>query len=249
MKELDLPAISVDHSVVPPASVDHTKVGSAGEPGGKPQSEAAGKFQLGETLPVVPSRIVARILRGDFVDMAELGEEHLELELRRATEGEEGKHTSKGRLRTVPDLLTWAQCFCQYAGVVVMAHPSKARDLWAYLAMMLSGAHRSGGDWWRAYDSRFRQQLPSLEKAEFGKLDQALYTRSILVARAGGGPAPPSQSLPEWQGPPGPKRKRSMACFAWDDGRNCVSTPCRFTHVCFRCGGDHRKGQCGPAAE
>ena len=99
MKEQDLPAISVDHSVVPPASVNHTKVSSAGEPGGKPQSEAAGKFQLGETLPVVPSRIVARIHRGDFVDMAELGEEHLELELRRATEGKEGKHMSKGRLR------------------------------------------------------------------------------------------------------------------------------------------------------
>ena len=30
---------------------------------------------------------------------------------------------SKGRLRPVPDLLTWAQCFCQYAGVVVTAHP------------------------------------------------------------------------------------------------------------------------------
>ena len=128
MRELDLPAISVDHSVVLPASVDHTKMGSAGEPGGNPQSEAAGIFQLGETLPVLRSRsrIVARILRGDFVDMAELGEEHLELELRRATEGEEGKHTSKGRLRPVPDLLMWAQCFCQYSGVVVTAHPSKA---------------------------------------------------------------------------------------------------------------------------
>ena len=99
---------------------------------------------------------------------------------------------------------------------------------------MLSGAHRSGGVRWQSYDSRFRQQLPSLEKAEFGKLDQALYTRSILTARAGSGPAPPSQSPSEWQGPPGPKRKCSMACFAWNDGKSCVSTPCRITHVCFR---------------
>ena len=40
---------------------------------------------------------------------------------------------------------------------------------------MLSGGER--GDWWRAYDARFRQQMPSLEKARFGHLDQALYTR------------------------------------------------------------------------
>ena len=125
-------------------------------------------------------------------------------------------------MRPVPDLLTWAQCFCQYAGVVVTAHPSKARDLWAYLAMMLSGAHRLGGDWWQAYDSRFRQQLPSLEKAEFGKLDQALYTRSILVARAGSGPAPPSQSPSEWQGPPWAQEKalHGMLCMErWQELR------------------------------
>ncbi len=59
------------------------------------------------------------------------------------------------------------------------AHPGKARDLLAYLATLLAGAEK--GDWWRAYDSRFRQQIPALESAEFGKLDQALYTRSIFI--------------------------------------------------------------------
>ena len=40
-------------------------------------------------------------------------------------------------------------------------HPGKARDLLAYLATLLAGAEK--GDWWRAYDSRFRQQIPALE--------------------------------------------------------------------------------------
>ena len=44
-------------------------------------SVAAQKFQLGETLPVVPAYIVRRVLRGDYVDMVELTEENLELEL------------------------------------------------------------------------------------------------------------------------------------------------------------------------
>ncbi len=53
------------------------------------------KFQLGPTLPVVPARIVRRVLRGDYVDMVELTEDNLELELRRSTEDEEGKPTSE----------------------------------------------------------------------------------------------------------------------------------------------------------
>ena len=36
------------------------------------------KLQLGETMPVVSARMVHHILKGDFVDMAELSEDHLE---------------------------------------------------------------------------------------------------------------------------------------------------------------------------
>jgi len=53
--------------------------------------------------------------------------------------------------------------------------------------MLLTGGDR--GDWWRAYDSQFCQQLLLLEQAiaeQFGRLDQALYTRTILASGAGG---------------------------------------------------------------
>lgn len=42
-------------------------------------------------------------------------------------------------------------------------------DLWAYLVILQSNCDRS--DWWKTYDSRFEQQMPSLEKAEFRRLD------------------------------------------------------------------------------
>ena len=130
----------------------------AGETGGGAKTQGTSgpvvqKFQLGPTLPVVPARIVRHVLRGDFVDMAELTEENLELELRRASEGDEGKPVPLHKLKPVPDVLTWARSFCLYTGIVVTSHPSKARDLLAYLATLLAGAEK--GDWWRAYDSRF----------------------------------------------------------------------------------------------
>ena len=69
--------------------------------------------QLGEILPVVPARIVRRVLRGDYVDMAELTEENLELELWRAADGDEAKSAVPlSRLKVVPDVLTWARSFC-----------------------------------------------------------------------------------------------------------------------------------------
>ena len=195
---------------------------------------------------MVPARIVRRVLRGDYVDMAELTEENPELELRRAADGDEAKSAVPlSRLKAVPDVLTWARSFCLYAGIVVSAHPGKARDLWAYLATLLSGADK--GEWWRAYDSRFRQQL---QAAEFGKLDQALFTWTFLSAGAAGS-AQRGGSVTQVEGRTqlGSKRRKLAACYAWNDGKNCVSTPCRFTHVCSRCRGDHRKSLCPPTGE
>ncbi len=77
------------------------------------------------------------------------------MELRRSLEGEESKPVPAHKLRPVGYLLGRVRHF---AGIVVRSHPSKAVDLWAYLAIILGGEQ---GDWWRAYDARFRQQMPS----------------------------------------------------------------------------------------
>ena len=133
-----------------------------------------------------------------------------------------------------------------YAGIVVSAHPSKAQNLLAYMATLLAGAEK--GDWWRAYDSHFRQQLPALELAEFGQLDQALFMRTIFSSGGAGisqrsGPVP----QPGNRNPPAAKRRRVAPYFAWNDGKSCVATPCRYSHICSRCGGEHRKTSCPPS--
>lgn len=73
--------------------------------------------------------------------MGELTEEHLELELRRSLDGEDGKPTPPHKLRPVPDLLTWVRSFCHYAGIVVKAHPDKAVDLWAPIMVIEINCH------------------------------------------------------------------------------------------------------------
>ncbi len=239
-KDLGLPTIDATAATTPESAVPG--VPKQGEPSKAPELKAPSKFQLGQTLPVVPARIVRRILKGDFVDMAELVEENLELEARRSVEGEETKPLPPHKLRPVADLLGWTKAFCHFAGIVVQAHPSKAVDLWAYLAVILSGGDR--GDWWRAYDSRFRQQVPSLERAEFGRLDQALFTRCLLSSGAGASQKPTQSPSTDSGMVPKAKRRRVTACFAWNDSRPCAVIPCRFQHVCSRCGGEHKKSAC-----
>ena len=149
------------------------------------------------------------------------------------------------RLKEVPSFAAWTRAFCIYAGVVISAHPSKVKDLLAYMAMLSAGSEE--GDWWRGYDRRFRQQLPDLESANFGKVDQTLYARSILT---GGAQAVPQRAGGvESRAGPAPKRRRSAACYAWNDGRACVASPCRFAHICARCGGEHKKPVCPLAGE
>ena len=45
------------------------------------------------------------------------------------------------------------------------------------------------------------------------------------------------------------KRRKVAACYAWNDGKPCGSSPCRFSHVCSMCGGDHKKSVCPPTGE
>ena len=134
VRDLGLPTIGTEPGLVGPGGADPSGTVASGDASGPVSTQ---KFQLGETLPVVPARIVRRILRGEFVDMAKLSEEHLELELRRALEGEEGRTLPPHKLRPVPDILAWVRSFCHFAGIVVKAHPDKEVDLWAYQTVML----------------------------------------------------------------------------------------------------------------
>ncbi len=172
MRDLGLPVFD-DHGSPSTAPVEGPKCVEAGRESASSKKGVVTvqKFQLGPTLPVVPARIMRRVLRGNYVDMVKLSEDNLELELSRLTEDEEGKPTPPSKLKPVADPLTSVRSFCIY--------PDKAQDLLSYLATLLAGAEK--GNWWRAYDSLFQQQIPALESAEFGKLDQVLFTLLLVL--------------------------------------------------------------------
>ena len=160
-----------------------------GETAPKVQLDSAGgakmvtPFLLGEGLPPIPAKLVAKIQKGDFVDMAELLRDNMEAERRRSKE--DGASTSSGQLtqsrREVPDILSWVQCFGIYTSIVVQTRPEKTQQLLAYQTMLLREARRCGGTGWQTYDTMFRQQVANNTTADGSKLNSSLYAVNFLA--------------------------------------------------------------------
>ena len=89
------------------------------------QEDVHQPFILSEGLAPVPVKLVAKILRGEFVDMAELLRDNLEA-LRRGTLQDPmvGDAPSAKRLRReIPDILSWMQCFGTFIAVIASKCP------------------------------------------------------------------------------------------------------------------------------
>ena len=145
-------------------------------------------FILGEGLPVVPPKLVAKIQRGEYIDMAELLKDNIEAERRRSASagGVVASILASTRpiRREIPDLLGWIQCFGTYANVLAEAHPNITKGLWAYQTFIVREARRCGGRGWQEYDAMFRQQQASAADLKWGSVNSALYAVKFAAPNA-----------------------------------------------------------------
>ena len=88
-------------------------------PSGKSQRQGENPaFMLSDGLAPVPGKLVAKIVHGEFVDMAELLHDNIEA-LRRCSGADttSNRQSAKSARQEVPDILSWIQCFGVYAAV------------------------------------------------------------------------------------------------------------------------------------
>ena len=151
--------------------------------------EKIGSFVLGEGIPPVPGRLVARIWNSEYVDMADLLRDNLEVDRRRG--GDHGPHPQGSRpkplRREVPDILSWAQCFGIYVGVIAEKYPGRVKQLLAYHTTILREARRCGGTGWRGYDAMFRQLAAADQTTDWSRLNPSLYATTFLAQQGSGG--------------------------------------------------------------
>ena len=78
--------------------------------------------------------------------MAEMLSDNMEVEHRWVLAESEGSPGPRSmRRREVPDMLSWLHCFSLYAAIVSSHRPDRARQMWAYQALMITEARRCGG--------------------------------------------------------------------------------------------------------
>ena len=151
---------------------------------GKVVDKLAKPFLLSEGLPPVPGKLVARILKGDFVDMAELLRDNLEAQRKGVLQEAEGSTGTTGPSRPrrdIPDLLSWVQCFGLYAAVMASKYPERVVHLLAYQTLIIRAARRCGGRGWLSYDTIFRQQMIGEWRGEaWGLLNPYLFSSTFM---------------------------------------------------------------------
>ena len=92
---------------------------------------------LEDILLVRPAKLVKKILRGEFVDMAELLKDNIEAERRRVAVAE-GSSGIPNLRREIPILLGWLSCYSLFAAIVCKRYPEKAKEMWAYQATIIA---------------------------------------------------------------------------------------------------------------
>ena len=140
-------------------------------------------FVLSEGLAPVPGKLVAKIVRGEFVDMAELLRDNIEaLRRRSGVDTTSNGQSAKSTRREVPDILSWIQCFGVYAAVVASEHPAKLSQLLAYQTTVVREARRCGGAGWQGYDTMFRQHAATAgREVDWSQLNNSLYAVTFLA--------------------------------------------------------------------
>lgn len=241
------------------------------------QQDLPASFTLAPGIPMVPAKLVAKVLRGDFVDMLEFLPDNLGQKWKRSrrSPGRREHEGDRGPME-IPDLMSWVKCYAIYMALVLRQYPQQASPMLGHMHNIVEGAKSFGGKGWLKYDVAFRQYAAGLggpEKVDFGIIHQSIYASTFMAHRGG-------QTCQICQGPDhtalectwsgrGPSQKRTPPqerrwkpqaaqqkgrkagpCFAYNDGVCKYAANCHYEHVCSTCGGsDHRKGTCRPKGE
>ena len=150
----------------------------------------------------------------------------------------------------------WDRAFAIYSYALLKAHPEDSQGLVLYGNLIKDLAFK--GHNWANYDRKFRrlkEREPS--KYPWGCTELTLYAESINTNRSSSqtlGPrkstyqnnqgafrprgGQPNREPTHFQGRPPIKK-----CFAFNKGF-CKFDPCRFAHICSKCGGQHSATNC-----
>ena len=143
-------------------------------------------LMLSSALPPIPTKVVEKILKGDNLDMKELLADNVAL-LKRIQEVNAGINlqaiTSTSKLKEITDPLTLTYCMLSFLAVKV-PHP-EARQIIAYMQIVIDLARKHPGPGWLSYHALFRQQMNAGGSSRWNELNTSLMATTVLSTQGG----------------------------------------------------------------
>ena len=171
---------------------------SAGRPAGAalgtpepPAKSDVSSFSLGEGLPPVAAKLVAKILSGDYIDIGELLLDNMKAERRRlwVQHAESAGTSGGGNRREVPDLFSWIHAV--FWDVRGGGNVQASREDAATVRVPNHDRATSQAVWWKGLAGlrlyMFRQQTSLALACDWSKLDNSLYSVTFMAQQNGRG--------------------------------------------------------------
>ena len=212
----------------------------------------------------LPPKLVKKILDLDFVDMAELIPDSWRFQ---EDEGSKCCNRSRRAPRRGPvrDLLLWIDCYSRMVLVLLTRFPGKASEFVVYQRTIIAASRDYEDEAWVTYDTCFRRQAAGRKNLNWSQVDFTLYNQSFAgrakvklrckyclseFHRSSECEFAPEIPPPAKRPAPGyggfqrretGNRQPAEYCILFNNpqGNKCRYKPCRYAHICAKCGGPH----------
>ena len=226
--------------------------------------------KISNGLPPVPEKLVAKIRRGEFVELHELLPECLAESM--DSTGPIPRSRARKKLN---DISVWLQCFALYVGVLASSKPALVPDLMAYMISIIRASQEFERSAWMVYDDAYRRQAAAAgDQWQWSQVNPSLYTICFTgkVKRTGrcerclsAAHKTEECSLPNEDDPDMAKRLKTIEaavmaltqsssssvprgqsgeiCRKYNRGE-CTFRYCKYGHRCVTCRGNHPAVEC-----
>ena len=192
--ELSSLGLQVSHSTESPlvaasSGAAPSGLGSGTTPSGATSANESDKYQpfsLGRGFPLIPAKLVQKIQCWQYISMAELLPDNLEL-ARRSSESPNNTMSCSSRSvrrrelsHDQNGLLAWSVCFSTFAAILGQKHPGKLKELLAYQATVIIEASRFNGRGWLPYDKMFRENVAKHPDTDWSSINPMFYSLTYL---------------------------------------------------------------------
>ena len=223
---------------------------------------------IGQSLPLLPRKLVQQIRAGEYVDFAELPP----AKGRQLTPTSYTSqlvlvqlHEVERQRKLIPDFLTWSQCFAIYTAVLGRDQPHQIPELMAYQLEIAKCAKKYKWPSWVIYNLNFRQEAASKPGLSWATIEPSIYTQCFnsmakdpsdvwcrtcqsLDHATAFCPLMPQQKVPRKE-----KRETASADSRKDttcrnyNTKGCSYPHCARRHVCLKCHEKHPITRCKEA--